>query len=151
MLKHSLMSLAAPLFLAFTLFAPALQAADAEALITHRQGVYKVVSGHMDGIKSILFLGHANKDELTYHSEGILNALKTLSGDFAPGSDQGKTRAKAEIWSKPEEFKEAGSNAWQAATSFDELAKMGEKGEQIEAFKKLGGTCKGCHEKFRKD
>ncbi len=69
------------------------------------------------------------------------------SGPDDPGVT--KTRALAEVWTKPEEFAakmkafQEASAALQPAVATKSMASFGP------AVNALGGTCKGCHEQFK--
>ncbi|MBF0470391.1 MAG: cytochrome c [Gammaproteobacteria bacterium] len=139
------------LFAPLVLTTPAVSADENEALITHRQGIYKIVSGHTNAIKSILFQNHPATDELEYHSQGILNAFSKLGQDYAPGSEEGKTRASSKIWEDMDGFRDAGKSAYEAAKALDDKVKFGDREGQIQAFKDLGASCKGCHKEYRKE
>ena len=65
------------------------------------------------------------------------------------GPDVGKTRAKAEIWQKPEDFVLKAKDFANAANELDAAAKRGDVSEIKTAFKTLGGTCKACHDPYR--
>ena len=65
------------------------------------------------------------------------------------GPNVGKTRAKAEIWQKPEDFVLKAKDFANAANEFDAAAKRGDIGEIKTAFRTLGGTCKACHDPYR--
>ena len=89
----------------------------------------------------------------------IQAAAATING-FAPkveswfpvGSgpaDGIKTDALQAIWEKPEEFKQAAAKFVEEAAKFDALAKAGDLAAIGEGMKGLGGSCKGCHDKFR--
>ncbi len=65
------------------------------------------------------------------------------------GPDVGKTRAKAEIWQKPEDFA-AKTRAFQAAArTFDATAKAGDVAAIKAGFGEFGKTCKACHDPYR--
>ncbi len=118
--------------------------------IVHRQGIYKTVSGHMTSLKAILFLKHEARDQAAYHAEAIVEAFKHMGNAYPAGSDKGETKARAEIWTQPDKFREAGKNAFAAATALAEATQLGEQKEVITAYKKLGDSCKACHDDFRK-
>ncbi|MDP2367079.1 c-type cytochrome [Rhodoferax sp.] len=70
---------------------------------------------------------------------------------FGEGTDKGETRAKPEIWKEQAKFKEY-SEAMQAEMS--KLATAA-KGGNLDAIKTAvnatGGSCKTCHDAYRKD
>ena len=67
------------------------------------------------------------------------------------GPEAGKTQAKAEIWSKPAEFKTAITNFAAAAPKLQAAANSGDVAAIKTAFADTGKTCKGCHETFRSE
>lgn len=70
---------------------------------------------------------------------------------FTEGTDKGETRAKPEIWKDAAKFKEAGDKLQAEATKLSAAAKTGNLDNLKTAFAATGGTCKGCHDNFRKD
>jgi cytochrome c556 len=90
----------------------------------------------------------------------IQAAAATING-FAPqvagwfpagsGPDDGiKTDALQAVWEKPAEFKAAADQFVAEAAKFDAAAKAGDLAAIGAAMQALGGSCKGCHDKFRK-
>lgn len=65
------------------------------------------------------------------------------------GPEAGKTQAKAEIWTKPAEFKTAMKAFADAAPKLQAAANSGDVGAIKAAFAETGKACKGCHEPFR--
>lgn len=126
------------------------QADETNPSIVHRQGIYKIVGGHMNVLKSGLFL-KGSPDNLAWSAESIVAAFQHMGNAYPAGSDKGETKAKANIWTEPAKFQEAGKKAFGAATALAEATKAGDQAKSVEAFKALGAACKGCHEDFRKD
>lgn len=117
--------------------------------IVHRQGLYKVLAGHLTAMKSIIFLDHSATDDLTYHAKSIRDTFTHFGNAFPEGSDFGETKAKADIWEDREAFKEKGKNAMAAAENLVKATERGDKGDIADAFKKMVGACKSCHDDFR--
>jgi cytochrome c556 len=65
------------------------------------------------------------------------------------GPDVGKTRAKPEIWQKPEDFALKAHDFEQAAMQFDVAAKSGDLTQINVTFDALGKSCKACHDLYR--
>jgi cytochrome c556 len=65
------------------------------------------------------------------------------------GPDVGKTRAKAEIWQKPEDFASKAHDLSQAATDFNDAAKLGDINRIKATFGAVGKSCKACHDLYR--
>jgi cytochrome c556 len=148
-MKKTLAFAFASAFLASAL--PAMAADETNGVIVHRQGIYKSVSGHMHGLKSIVILKNGPKENLAYHAEGILAAYKHLGDAFPAGTDVGITKAKPNIWTERAKFDAAGKKSFEAASAMVEAAKSGKPDQAESAFKALGATCKACHDDFKKD
>lgn len=75
---------------------------------------------------------------------------------FLPGTDKpvpgseiaGFTKAKSEIWSEPEKFKQAQHNAGEAIMKLAQAARSGDEGAMKSAAGGVGKACKGCHDDF---
>ena len=65
------------------------------------------------------------------------------------GPQVGKTRAKPEIWQKPEDFALKAHDFQRAAQEFDVAAKSEDTGQVKMTFDALGKTCKACHDLYR--
>jgi len=65
------------------------------------------------------------------------------------GPDVGKTRAKAEIWQKPEDFASKAHDFSQAAMDFNDAAKLGDMNRIKVTFGAMGKSCKACHDLYR--
>jgi len=127
-------------------------ATDYKSIITHRQGIYDVMAGHMKTLKSILFQGHSQIGDVNYHASAILEAAKHHGKAFPKGSDKGKTNALPAIWEKPEDFKAAGMALGKALKEFIAVSENPSKEklpEMQSAFKKVGKACGSCHDNFR--
>ena len=85
-------------------------------------------------------------------SAGKMNELAPKLLSWFPsgtGPDVGKTRAKAEIWQKPEDFALKTQDFEKAASEFDVAAKRGDLTEIKATFAALGKSCKACHDLYR--
>lgn len=65
------------------------------------------------------------------------------------GPDAGKTRAKAEIWQKREDFILKAHDFQQAANDFNAAAQSGDLGRVKVTFGAMGKSCKACHDLYR--
>ena len=68
---------------------------------------------------------------------------------FAPGTEQGTTRAKPNIWSNMDDFQSKLNDFRAAAASLAEIATEGDPGSSREQFVATGGTCKACHDEYK--
>ena len=88
--------------------------------------------------------------DVAIRNAGIVEFMSKLPWDrFSPGTDQGNTKAKPEIWLNMEDFR-AKADKMQAAVA--ELAKVARTGD-FNAFKaqvgEAGKACKACHDEYR--
>jgi cytochrome c556 len=66
------------------------------------------------------------------------------------GAEAGvKTKAKPEIWSQAARFRAAQDAFAAQAGAFDRAVRSGNMDAVRAETRKLGGTCKGCHDQFR--
>lgn len=65
------------------------------------------------------------------------------------GPEAGKTRAMADIWSKPAEFAAAQKMFSDRAPALTAAVKARDADAMGKAFRELGGACKNCHDNFR--
>jgi cytochrome c556 len=68
---------------------------------------------------------------------------------FPKGSTTGKTKAKPEIWEKPDDFSKAAKNLGKAASELASAAKAGNADDVDVKVKALGEACNSCHKQFR--
>jgi len=68
---------------------------------------------------------------------------------FAPGTDKGETRAKAEIWSEKAKFDDLAGKMQTEMSKLALAAKSGNLDAIKAAVNSTGGRCKACHDDFR--
>lgn len=156
-MNRHLTRIAAPALAAVTLLtagaASAQQAPKPEQLIKWRQSAYQVLAWNTGRVK-------ANVDG-QYNKEDVIKAANTIAAIansglgalFAPGTEAGKGWKETAV--KPELFtdKKAGEVAAAFNKEANELARLalaGDAGAVKTQLGKLQGTCKACHDDFRK-
>lgn len=70
---------------------------------------------------------------------------------FGEGTDKGDTRAKPEIWKESAKFKEYADKMQAEMSKLASAAKTGSLDNIKTAVSATGGTCKSCHDAFRKE
>lgn len=68
---------------------------------------------------------------------------------FAPGSEEGKTRAKPEIWMNMDDFESKLADFRREASKLAEVAADGGDFAIKRQLKATGGTCKACHDDYK--
>lgn len=138
---------------AVTLSAPAAaQFAKPEDAIKYRQSVMTVMARHFGLVAQMANGRIPFNAQAAADNAAIAETLSKLPwAGFVEGSDKGNTKAKAEIWSDAAGFKAASEKMQGEMSKFAAVA----KGGNIDAIKAaagaVGGTCKACHDNFRRD
>jgi cytochrome c556 len=124
-----------------------------EDQIRWRQSAYHTIAWNMGRIKANLD-GTYNKDQVI-QAANVIQALANsgMGVLYAPGTDKGKgwkdTRAKAELFTDKEGVGKVAMAFNKEANEMAKVAAAGDAAAVKEQFGKLGGACKGCHDKFR--
>jgi cytochrome c556 len=126
-----------------------------EEQIQYRQAGYSFMSWNMGKIKANLE-GEYDEAQVAAAANAIAAIANSGMGAlFGPGTDKDvgsvKTRAKPELFQNMEDV---GTKARDFIAAADNLAAVAATGDQVEvsdAFGKLGGTCKACHDEYRAD
>lgn len=130
---------------------PAIAAGQAKALMHERhegmEGIgdaFKLVGRELKGDSPDLAAIRKAAAEI---ADGAAKA----PGWFPPGTgpDIGKTRAKAEIWQKPQDFAAKDAAFLPAAQAFKAAADSGDLNAIKAKAGELGKACKACHDPYR--
>jgi len=90
--------------------------------------------------------------EFAKRSERIAALTPQILEGFAKGSDKGaETDAKADIWTHFDDFQAKLNDLVNESKTMSDVAKTGDEAKVKEQFKKLSGTCKACHDKYKQD
>jgi cytochrome c556 len=88
--------------------------------------------------------------EFAKRADRVALLTPQLLEGFAKASDKGaETDAKPEIWTHFDDFQSKLNDLINESKTLSEVAKSGDEGTMKEQFKKLGGTCKACHDKYK--
>ena len=142
--------LAAGCLLAVALPAAA-QFAKPEDAVKYRQSAMFMQSQHFGRIAAMAN-GRAPYDQARAVANAEIVALiSTLpwTGAYAPGTEGGK--AKPDIWTDAPKFKEYSDKLQAETAKLLTVAKAGNLDALKAAVGSVGGTCKACHDAFRKE
>ncbi len=122
-----------------------------EDAIKLRQSAMKLMSYNLGSLGAMVNDKKPyNKDEAIRNATRI-DVLSTQPFEFyTAGSDKGETRALAEIWKDGAKFKAAAEKFQAEAAKLAQVAKTGDMAALKTQFGATAGTCKGCHDDFRK-
>ncbi|MDP2784866.1 MAG: cytochrome c [Sulfurimicrobium sp.] len=118
--------------------------------VSKRKAVFKQI------MRTLEPLGMVAREREAYNQQAFLAGaleLKQLStrpwAHFTPDSNYPPTRAKAEVWLKPAEFKQAQQHFVTATEKLVSAAQGGDLDLIRPAVKAVEKSCKACHEQFR--
>ena len=138
---------------AFTMAMPAqAQFAKPEDAIKYRKAVMTLQGAHFGRIAAMAS-GRVPFDAAAASENATIFEVATRLplGGFSPGSDKGDTKAKPEIWSDTAKFRAVGEKLNADAVKLLAAAKSGNLDAIKAAVGPVGGTCKACHDDFRKE
>ena len=138
--------LMAAIFGALTLAVSSQVFAQAD-VIEKRQAAMKSNAANAKAIKAAV----ETKDYAAVEAKAkdIMGTADRIVSLFPKGSTEGKTKAKPEIWEKPDEFAKNAKALNKAAGELVNAAKAGNDAEVGVKVKALGETCNTCHKEFR--
>ena len=113
------------------------------------EGIGKAMKAVGDELKK----GTPNVDTIKASAAKINETAPKIASWFPPGSGvevYPKSEALPAVWEKPAEFQAAVAKFVAEAGTFNTTAQAGDLAAIGAGMKALGGTCKGCHDEFRK-
>lgn len=133
----------------------ALAQAKPEDLIRFRQAGYRFMAWNMGKIKANIE-GQYNKDQVIAAANVVAAIANSGMGAlYAPGTDKGtgfhETHVKPELFTDKEGVGKVAKAFNMEANEMAKVAATGDAAAVKAQFGKLGETCKGCHDKFRKE
>ncbi|MGE5216068.1 MAG: c-type cytochrome [Chloroflexota bacterium] len=131
-------------FLALTISSTLYAQSD---VIKERQALMKSNSADAKAIKAAVDA----KDYATIETKAkdIMGNAEKIPSLFPKGSTVGKTKAKPEIWEKPDQFAAMPKKLGKAASELAAAAKAGNEADVNVKVKALGAVCNSCHKEFR--
>ena len=126
-----------------------------EEQIETRQAGYTFMSWNMGKIKANLE-GDFSQTQVSAAANAIAGIANSGMGAlYGPGTDKDigdvEPRGEPALFTEPEEVGRVATAFVEAANNMAEVAAMGDPAEVKETFGELGKSCKGCHDKFRKE
>ena len=91
------------------------------------------------------------KADFERYANRVAQIAPMLLEAFPAGSGVGKTEAKPEIWTNWADFQVKMKALETESAALATLAKGGDFEKIKVQFSKVGGTCKGCHDKYKAD
>ncbi len=138
---------------AVTLAAPAsAQFAKPEDAIKYRKSVMTIQATHFGRVAAMANGRIPFDAKLAADNAAIAETMSKLPWPaFGEGTGSGDTKAKPEIWTDNAKFKEAGDKMQAEMVKLVAATKTGNIDTIKAAVGATGGSCKACHDNFRKD
>jgi cytochrome c556 len=134
-------------------FPAAASAATAPAdAIKYRKAVMQGLSAHVSAFVLINFGKVEHQGHLKAHASALADLGAQAKVLFPAGSDAGETEALPLIWDakEQEQFKKLVSALEVSSAKLRDAVAASDKPAAMAAFKALGDSCKGCHDRYRK-
>jgi len=130
----------------------AAQFAKPEDAVKYRKAAFTVMAAHFGRVGAMV-QGRVPFDAAAAQANlEVANTMAKLPFTaFGPGTDAGDTRAKPNIWSDNAKFTAAANKMVEEMGKLNTAAKSGNLDQIKAAFGPVGGTCKACHDDFRKE
>ncbi len=126
------------------------QFAKPDDAIKYRKATFTVMGAHWARLAGMA-QGRVPYDaKAAADNAAVVEAVHKLPwAAFGADTQQGDTKAKAEIWKEPAKFKEAEEKLFTEVSKIVAAARSGKQDELKTAFSSGGGVCKNCHDNFR--
>ena len=115
-------------------------------VVEDRKANFKANNASMRAIGAAI--GGGDFETVTREAERIAAWAMVMPDYFPEGSGEG-TSAKPAIWTNFIGFKDAAEANYYAAQELIAAAAKQDADASDEALRAIGGTCKGCHQKFK--
>lgn len=148
-MQHRITAAAAALAISSVLSFHAFADTTPEDAADYRSAVMTALRGHI-GASSMIARGLVPDDgNLVSHAQALANGAKELGRVFQEGSNVGESEALPLIWEEPEEFAAAIAKTEEATAAFVTAAESGDEESISAAFRNVGMSCRGCHDRYR--
>lgn len=127
---------------------------DPQEMMKYRQSEMGAMASHMGAIKRILTGAVDRPEDLLGHTAAMVALSKDIPTQYPEGTGPDalpKTEALPKIWKDAEGFAKAATAYETAAGELHAAAEKRDMDAAMEAFKKVGESCGGCHDNYRKD
>ena len=130
----------------------AAQFAKPEDAIRYRKAAFTLMGTHF-GRVAAMANGRIPFDAKAAADNAELATImsKLPYAGFVEGSDKGDTKAEPKIWAEQEKFRAAAAKMQEEMVKLNAAAKTGNIDTIKAAVGATGGSCKACHDSYRKE
>lgn len=145
-------NLTALLTLATLAFASSSFSATAPAdAIKYRKATMSAMAAHTSAFSLINFGRVEHQDHLLSHVEALAALGSQVKVLFPAGTGTGDTDALPLIWQEQQKFELLVAATGKSTAELRDAVAAGDKAATMKAFKAVGESCKGCHDRYRKE
>ena len=119
--------------------------------IKYRKAMMSAMAAHTSAFSQINFGRVDHQDHLLGHVEALATLGSQLGVLFPAGTGTGDTDALPLIWQEQEKFGQLVTATGKSTAELREAVAAGDKAATMKAFKAVGESCKGCHDRYRKE
>ena len=116
-------------------------------VIADRKANFKANGAAMKTIAAAI--GGSNRDLINAEAKKIAAWAAQIPAYFPEGSENGDTKARAEIWFDFADFTSKAKANEDAANALVKAAAIGDPSAMIAGLKNLGASCKACHSTYK--
>ena len=116
-------------------------------VIADRKANFKANGAAMKTIAAAI--GGSNRDLINAEAKKIAAWAAQIPAYFPEGSENGDTKARAEIWFDFADFSNRAKANEDAANALVKAAATGDPAAMITSLKNLGASCKACHSTYK--
>jgi cytochrome c556 len=119
--------------------------------IKYRKAVMSAMAAHTGAFSLINFGRVEHRDHMLAHVDALAALGTQLKVLFPDGTGTGDTDALPLIWQEREKFGQLVTASEKSTAELRNAASAGDKAAIMKAFKAVGESCKGCHDRYRKE
>jgi cytochrome c556 len=118
--------------------------------IKYRKAVMSGMSAHVAAFMLINFNKVEHPEYLKAHASALADLGAQAKVLFPAGTDTGDTDALPLIWKEQDQFKKLLTDLETSSAKLRDAVAANDKAGSMAAFKAMGESCKGCHDRYRK-
>ena len=121
-----------------------------EDVIKYRQSALFIMGQHFGPLAGMAQNKIPYDKDAAMRHAAMVEFMSKLPWDrFAPGTDQGNTKAKPEIWLNLEDFKAKAEKMQGEVAKLAQVSKAGDFNALKAQVGETGKACKACHDEYR--
>ncbi|MEC9375283.1 MAG: cytochrome c [Pseudomonadota bacterium] len=122
---------------------------DKNPAAEYRHDVMETLGANMAALVKVLTGRVDAPENLRVHANTLAETSSIVASLFPPGSEGGDALKIA--WQEADKVTEASEASANATAVLAEAAANGDRKAITQAFRGVGDSCKGCHERYRKE